>query len=84
MAYQLKECIRDENTTYVPPSNGLISNLEFFPKYFSIDFVNIRNIYRTTNENKIQINNECEDDNQNRDRKHSCPTYAGERKENTW
>jgi hypothetical protein len=36
---QLNEWMRDEKTTSVPPSNGVISNFGFFSKHLLTDFV---------------------------------------------
>lgn len=41
---QLKEWIKDEKTTSVPPSKGVISNFGFFSKHLFTDFVKIRSI----------------------------------------
>lgn len=39
--YQLKEWMREEKTTSVPPSKGVISNFGFFSKHLFTDFVRI-------------------------------------------
>ena len=41
-ANQLKEWMRDEKTTSVPPSKGVMSNFGFFSKHLFTDFVKIR------------------------------------------
>lgn len=42
--YRLNEWIKDEKTTSVPPSKGVISNFGFFSKHLLTDFVKIRSI----------------------------------------